>query len=359
MLNIFSKPTDANRGSIVISGLRVPREGIQNNIARIKEYYRENNFGTKSNHLLIRILQTLHVSLKHDVNKYHDLVTDQSYTMGTHFNLVSPMFKGGVQERSSFYGNGVDEIIVSVNNLVDPVVAAKNWRELEPIRVLYHPFTDLCCYLPNNLPYTEETGVAIIALDIPLLALQYRQWRLDQMRFRPEHQQSTRQFLYQYPLCNMLNSQIDIAFFNRVNSLLNDSLPGVVRRRHPLSLPDYTNKLDDCLVDLLAILIKKRTTYQNMAEMIPMLYKETFLDLLQFPDILINRQDHWAMLLAQLPYLSFLVEMGKLTKSDANRQEYNQIKRQLIRAKQDKLLEVGLPDKIAADIYEKFGELTA
>jgi hypothetical protein len=359
MLNIFTKPSDSNRGSISIPGFRVPREGLLTNISRVKEYYRENNFGTKSNHLLVRILQTLHVSLNHDVNKFHDLVTDQSYTMGSHFNLVSPMFKGGVQEKSNFYGNNVDEIIISVNNLVDPVEAANNWRTLEPLRVLYHPFTDLCCYIPNNISYTEEEGVAIIAIDIPLLAIQYRQWRLEQMRTRPENQQSMRQFLYQYPLCNMLDSHVDIAFFNRLDALLNDSSPVIQRRRHPLALPDYTSKLDDCLVDLLAILVKKRTTYQNMAEIVPMLYKESLLDVLLLPDILINRQDSWAILLAQLPYIAFLVEMGRLSKSSANKQEYNIVRRQFIRAKQDKLLEVGLPDNIANGIYAKFSELTA
>ncbi len=359
MFNLFSKPSDTDRGSISIPGLRVPREGVLSNIARVKEYYRENNFGTKSNHLLIRILQTLHVSLNQDVNKYHDLVTDQSYTLGAHFNLVSPMCKGGIQPISSFYGKKVDEIIISVNNLVDPVEAANNWRELEPIRVLYHPFTDLCCYLPNNLSYTDDAGIAIIALDIPLLALQYRQWRLEQMRTRPEAQQSMRQFLYQYPLCNMLESHMDVAFFNRLDALLNDSIPEIKRRRHPLALPDYTAKMDDCLVDTLAILIKKRTTYQNMAEQIPMICRPSLLDVLIFPDVLINRQDNWALLLAQLPYLGLLVELGRLTKSSANKQEYNIIKRQFIRAKQDKILEVGLPEELARSVYVKFDELTA
>lgn len=359
MLNIFTKPSDNDRGSISIPGFRVPREGLLSNISRVKEYYRENNFGTKSNHLLVRILQTLHVSLNHDVNKFHDLVTDQAYTMGSHFNLVSPMFKGGVQNKSNFYGDNVDEIIVSVNSLVDPVEAAINWRTLEPLRVLYHPFTDLCCYLPNNISYTDESGVAIIAIDIPLLAIQYREWRLEQMRIRPDNQQSMRQFIYQYPLCNMLDTQVDIAFFNRVDALLNDSSPPISRRRHPMTLPDYTSKLDDCLVDLLAILIKKRTTYQNMAEIIPMVCKESLLDILLLPDMLVNRQNSWALLLAQLPYLAFLVEMGRLTKSSANKQEYNIIKRQIIRARQDRILEVGLPDDLAKSMYTKFEELTA
>ena len=96
-----------------------------------------------------------------------------------------------------------------------------------------------------------------------------------------------------------------------------------------------------------------------MAEIVPMLYKESLLDVLLLPDILINRQDSWAILLAQLPYIAFLVEMGRLSKSSANKQEYNIVRRQFIRAKQDKLLEVGLPDNIANGIYAKFSELTA
>lgn len=140
------------------------------------------------------------------------------------------------------------------------------WTSWEPVRARYHVYTDMD-YYPTSIPYsggdynrrisTFKGEVNIIEVDLALLWLQWRYWKnsthskfsLTDESVGPKPMGS---FFVSYPLANMIESQMEIAYFNRMNCYFTGKEIMTSRKLHKRH--DYINtyqSIDDSIIEVL------------------------------------------------------------------------------------------------------------
>src|SRR5690606_10804628 len=83
---------------------------------------------------------------------------------------------------------------------------------IEPIKVMVHPYTDLTVVELGVMNSFKSSGggLAIVNIDIPMLAIQWAMWKSTYPNTTME------MFLTAVPLANAVKSHLDVALFNIV-----------------------------------------------------------------------------------------------------------------------------------------------
>ncbi|MFM6982754.1 MAG: hypothetical protein ACKOXF_01380, partial [Chitinophagaceae bacterium] len=263
-----------------------PRAGLKRNIARIKDYYRHNPTIVPSNHFLVRLLQSIAVPHSLNTERYYDLVLNLSDRLSSALGMTSAIHKGQLF-KNTFY-NGSSEILLAITNrTVDVEDANKNWRELAPVTVLMHPISTLDLSLPDGYEETRETGIAIISIDVPLLALQYRAFSIDQAYNADDKsaQLTIMQFIRMYVIPNMLESHLDYVIFNRLSKLFLEEDVPVFYQNHPIIISDYTNQVDSVLLRVNEYLENQINSFSKIIQTLPAVTHSDQSYLAVFPDV--------------------------------------------------------------------------
>src|SRR5690606_31898713 len=123
----------------------------------------------------------LHIPLRFDLDdsSFVKYVEDIMDPLVKTFGFVSPISRGNVFNKGVTIGNGNPEVIIAHSSpfLIDTTNG--KWRDLTPFTYLYHSRTDINLPVMNN--HMKGFAYAIGAINIPMLALQYRCWRKRQM----------------------------------------------------------------------------------------------------------------------------------------------------------------------------------
>lgn len=350
MHQLFLKRPTVVRGLFQLPAFTYIRNGLSTNLVKLVSFYRENPRAVRSDHFLVRLLQSIAVSHQHEPVYYVDLVSDIADELAMSLGMTSPLYPGRVFDPGIFYGRGTSEVLVSATVPFDAVEAAKDWEDLEPIWVLSHPKTDLNMDLPIGRSNGGNGGMAVIAINIPMLALQYRQWRAREQLLRPDNQRSLMQFLCLYPLANMLRSHLDIALFNRLRAHFHGRVPLESIRRPPLHVIRYEDKVDALLSDLVTILKRKNQYFDAVLASIPLVVENNALNRLMLPKLPPTRQVLWALTLARLDTVAFLVQLEAESNMGRNQQSINKIRRGLIQLKNDRVWQQALPRELYHEV---------
>ncbi|MBN22808.1 MAG: hypothetical protein CL678_16095 [Bdellovibrionaceae bacterium] len=353
MYNLFNDEPTINRGGFNIPQLDFVRRGLDRELYKIQTYYRERGFAVRSDHLIVRLLNTLSLQFGYDVDIYYDNVVDQAYDISRVFKLTSPL-SVGEPFSGRFYGKGYTEVMVSVIEDVDPLKAVDNWENLEPIRVIRHPQYSV---LLNPLQPSKNPGnggLVVMLIDIPLLALQYRGWRRHRDKTTPtgEPLRTVMQFVAGYVLPNMLGSHMDIAMLNRMNAALDGYDIPKEETWFPFMTVSYHDKIDRELVKLNELLLKNTTDFVGMLKNIPTFYSDNMLQAIRLPSIPPTRQVVWGLVLARLPVIAFLLRHAAVAKHYRNRNALNEIRRSLVQLGSDKTIQYALPSYLYAETVD-------
>lgn len=332
MLTLFDSPPPIKGGIIRFPEWSYVRDGMRRVVANATQYYQSNPTAVQSQNLLVRLLHSITVPHGLTTDRYYDNVDAIALNVSMALKMTSAIYKGQVFD-GVFYGQGSTELLIAHNDWFDPEMAHKHWRRLQPIKVLASPHTNLGYNIPDGRRSSSEFGTSVIAINIPLLCMQYRAFRQDEQYQAQlngnDSQRSIYQFLRMYPLTNMLISQTDVVVFNRLLARLEGAPMGESSRKHSFYITDYSQKLNQVQDKLLDSLQRNARDFYNTMRMVPLVFHDTLAEQTPWPDIAPTRQVIWALLLGRLPLMRFLFDTAKGGVHVRNKMEYSQLVREV------------------------------
>ena len=348
MYSLFSSPPRPLAGTIVSPRFKDVEAKILHDVSRVVDYYRYGTFFSKTDHLLVRLIHSMGVPLSYDLDKYYEVAAARALTTANSVGFTSSLSPGKWHD-SVFYG-GCLELIIAYSGQDNPNELVKDWRNLQAVKVVEHPVSNLGYTLPNGKMNNDEYGLAVISIDIPMLMVQYRGFVLEQYARRLEGDETilgVRDFIGKFVIPNMLHSQTDIVIFNRVFNKFYNLPQGEVIRKHPFYLSDYSELLDKGLEDIIKRITTVKMRYRDVLEHIPKVYSDYPY---KMPDIAETRQVYWALFLSRLRLMTFLFDIEGEDGRHYNQASLNELKIDLKRFKSENIFNSVLPSSISENV---------
>lgn len=275
-------------------------------IETIRQYYRRSSNVVKNTHLLVRLINAMRVPLHYGREQYYEVAFQRSKYIVSTFQLFNSEKKGIWQNGHFQYK--MRELLISHSDEVRPIHLENNWQNLEPVRYLHTPVSNMNYLLPDGQANGSEEGFSVILIDIPMLMMQWRSFYLRE-KLRAGEQGEMRgvtAFIAQYVLPNMLMSQTDHAIQNRLFNLFEGAPMGAAYRKHPFGISDYTTRLDRGLQEVIARYASLDMEYETVLKQLPFVYNHAW----TMPDMAETRQVWWVLFLTRLRIMKFLWEIG-------------------------------------------------
>lgn len=340
MQNIFNDYHVPKVGISVDPNWRYIRSGLKRNISEAILYYRSKNFSVKNNHLLVSFLRSSSVSISGTIEDFYNHHQNNGVRSSTIFNMTSSLGRGTIFN-GVFLGAGSKEIIIASDDYYNPVDLEANWEDIAAVTFLDHPKSDTSLLLANGKAYSTEEGTSVININVPALMVQYRCWLKQQKELVDlgHGAYSTSVFVHRYVLPNMLNSQLDVAIFNRLNNFINGAPIGIPKYRHAFVLVDYNDRIDKVLKAIAVKQSNKDRDFHTMMREIPLINKNNLLEFARLPENAPTRQLIWAEIVARIKYISFLIHTNPANGLKLNMGTINYIKKMFDQLENSKGLE--------------------
>ena len=363
MYRLFNTLTKSTQGIITPPLWVYVKQGLQRNLQIVTQYYRTNPMAVNSSHFLVRLLQSITIPQSMNLERYYANVDAISLKLSMAMKMTSSIFKGQLFD-GVFYGPNSLEVLIADNESFDIVEANKNWEDLCPVQVLRHPKSDLGLNLLDGTNTGSETGLAVIVINIPMLALQYRAFRYNEIYLSKsedtedgDSQKSIMQFVHMYVLPNMLYSHLDQAIFNRIDNFEKGAPLGKSKKNHPFYLTDWSSKLNQIHGILLNNLKTTKRNFFDILKTIPMVTCENAAELMIVPDLVPTRQVIWALSISRLNVLSFIFRVFEEGAGIKNQSEINYVLKQILNYRTNNLMKSILPLDVYFDIENDINEL--
>ena len=278
----------------------------------VRQYYRVNPKRVGADNFLGKLLKML--PLRWDLNDedYFHYIDDYSAGVTRAFGIVSPVHSGRVHEKGVTLGDKSNEIVVLNNGTYQSELMGSQWVKLPTYEYLYHTRTDIRAPIMNNT--TPGPGYGVGALNLPLMALQYRKW----LKLRGEGEGQTEsvfRFVGGVVLPNAVESFFDIAVFNHLNrKYMGSGIPKLVSP-HPFYVVDVERRVDQLCDNIIKDLPRRNDDIERLMWSIPMVVNPKLWDVMELPDEPVTRNNEWALAIARYPYVRFAVEAAVRTTS--------------------------------------------
>lgn len=327
MIELFRTPPTVAIGATAAPSWAYVQRGLQRNIERIQQYTRAMPKSVKSSHFLIRLLGLITVSKHLSLERYYANVDAIALHAAMSMEMTCSISQGR-EHRGIFYGPTTPEILIATDDSFNYEQAHANWEQVCAVRPLLHSKSDLGLAVPMGTKTSEEDGLAVILVNVPMLAVQYRAFLLAQQSV--EVPRTINQFLAGYVLPNMLQAHVDICVFNRAVKLSTGQTPALYPAlRYPFDLPLWHGMADVALRTSLDNAAKGSLSFIQVLSTLPAVYHPNQLKALMMPDIAPTRQCDWALVLTRLRALRWLFTFCQAELRAKNQASINQIVRAL------------------------------
>jgi hypothetical protein len=204
-------------------------------MTRVIEDWMHDNWELPGGHPLIKILNNLNAVTDDDYRAFL-LLREQVGSLAGALGFFGGTDKGRLLDKPWFFLDpNTPECVISSQFedtqkliLEQTMHEDKNyWMSWEPIRVRYHVYTDMDYWIMGkdygNEPRVpcDKDGINIIEIDMALLYMQYRYWRKSRYSKATDNEGNTYEyprtvFLTRFALANAIDSQMQVAYLNRV-----------------------------------------------------------------------------------------------------------------------------------------------
>ena len=303
-------------------------------VKEVQDYYHRQVRTVKAEHVLVRLLMSLGVPFKLPNQVYFDRVTDIAYRNAASMHIPTPISRGVIFSKNTFYGEDTFDVLAVVNEDHDDMEKLyANWKWLEAVKLYRHPLIDLSLSIPDGRQPARVMGNCCVAvIDLPLLALQYKAWMEDNLRTRPDNPLTIEHFIAMFVIPNMLPRQTNLAIANRIFAAyqLGGVLPAA-ERINPLSIPRYEHQLDTIVSEYITRMKANQVeTFDQILAAIPQVGDGDYRQLISPPDGPLTEPIGWVWLLAQLPMLEFLVKVNSESGNQRNQSYLRDIRMALL-----------------------------
>ena len=356
MFDLFTEKFSTNILPIMGALFETTKRTYLRELDKIVTYNQEANFFVENQHLLCRILETGTPPILYDIDRFMEACSARAPAMAKNFQLTGEQ-SYGIIHKGVFYGEGSSEILLSIEDYFDPREWEADWKNLVSIKVLEHCMTDLGMLVPVGKRISVETGLAVLSIDLPKLYFQYRCFLREQMKQPEGSRQDKRSFVRKYVLPHIVRTQTDIAIRNRLMNMFYDIPMGASLGRHPISVSDYTGKVDSVLRQLLPKLKGAKLLYQNTMTHIPSVTAEDGYSAELIPDLVPTAQCRWAIYLTRLGMIKFLWDLGGEEGRYANGTQIRAMQIETKRLSNDPTFISRVPKDIAYDVVIAMREI--
>lgn len=352
MYHLLEDRRTVQRGAVMVPELSYITNGMRRNLNRFTMYYQQEPRAVKSQHFLVRLIQSIHVSLSNDVFFYRQLVSEITNEVARSVGITTPLYRGKIRRGVLF--QNVNESYIATN---EPFDIDSDWRSWSPLKIHAHPFDTITPTPMNGAGIGTNEDFAVVSINIPMLAAQYRQWHYEERQVSiDESPRSVMQFVSMYPLTNILESFIDISMFNRLSKIHSERSFREIEVSNPFLLNDYRPAFDKAVGKLVEQLERKTLPYSALVQQIPNISDSSAFDVFELPKTTMTRQDEWVFMVSRLPLVKYLLSMNFVTGNRNNRQGNNHIKRILRQAKSDRIIQQSLPRQLSEIVIEDINE---
>lgn len=340
MLEIFNSQDIYGQGTLHPAGWPYVENGLKRNLEIVKNYYYIKPFAVKSNHLLVKILNTLGVPYSYNLERFTDIIDAKAFSIAMHHKMSSPIYRGNIF-RDIFYGGDIDEVLVAIDDHFDIKYVTENWKTVSAVKLIYHPKSDLNLLLPNGGYIGNESGTAVIGINIAMLAVQFRAFLTEEIKVleKGESPKTVAQFVHMFVLPNMLDSHLDIALFNRAYNLIKNQSMGLTYRKHVFYITDFTKQVDKIYSGIINYYTNSDKHYKSILKGFPVPGSGNLSDALVLPDNAPTKQSIWTNVVARLPALDFLTTIASDNGNKLDKTSNNLIERYFKLYENDKALD--------------------
>lgn len=285
------------------------KRGLQRNLQKVIAYESAYPSYIPNQHYLTRFITSFPVPKTLSLERYYANVDADGVYYSKLFGMSSSINQG-LCFKGIFYKNS-NEVIIATDGYVDYEREHKNWRNIQAIKVLASPKSDMELVSPNAQDISEETGTAVILIHIPLLMIQYRAFYLEQANRIDQNRKTASQFVSMYVLPNMLAQQADMNLFNRIYKC-HFGYPfesNAIKTSKPYSTVNYDYYIDKAIRDTLDLISKTPPRFSTALSILPSIQNQSLYDSLLLPDLIPNRSVAWAAILSRLKVIHFLIDI--------------------------------------------------
>jgi hypothetical protein len=288
-------------------------------IRDVQTYYRKRPKFVESQNLIANIIKQFVVEFRSDDLTYAKKVEDQlSKLVGT-LGLNSPVNKGKIFPGVTL-GPQTSEVVMASFERFPTEGLGRTWREMKPVRYLYHTRTDVNLPIMNNT--TPGKGYGVISVNIPMLLVQYRYWLRHQIQVNGNEVESPMRFVGGYVLPNAIESYLEISWFNRLarnaKGIPNPTYPVA----HPFYITDMSARLEQLATETNSYSDQKAIGVEALAAVVPGITQKTLFDIIRLPRDALTLQNEWAIALARFPFIQYLAQMllqgGRFDRAEMN-----------------------------------------
>jgi hypothetical protein len=155
---------------------------------------------------------------------------------------------------------------------------------------------------------TTDKGVAIIAINIPMLMAMYYCYNQEQDKI--ELNGGTRgtivQFVVGYALSGMIRSHLDNVVFNRLYNKVTGTPNVNAIRKHSFFLTDYDSALDTTAEQQVMYLKNMKNRFPGVMRATHLPISENLWEFSKLPAVPSTLQAYWALTLSRMKVLAFL-----------------------------------------------------
>jgi len=353
MYTLFTNPSKMDARVSLPSSYGYVKRGLRKNLAMVLRECRGASYAVDSAHVLVKLLMGLNVDPTLPIFEYHRKVESRAERIARANGITTPGMSGKTFTRDTFYGNNVQEVLLSVSQDIDLLSVEDSWQRLMSIKVLRHPFTGMTFEPLDGRQYTEFPTWAVIQVDLPKLAIQYRQWYLAQKRAGVDFIRTPMQFVFEFPLANAIVSHVDVALFNRLSAVAAGHKTEAFYNTWPMHLSDYDRKVDAYLTDRVAHLTQRPMVFDDMMQQVQLVALNNLQNLSTIPEVAITRQNSWAMTLWVLPIIEFLVQTDMAAGSSRNTQGASVLRKRYRELSRDRDFQTALGADKAQEILDR------
>lgn len=329
MPSLFLKYPNDSTGVVKLSQWPYIQQGMQRNVQRIQDYYSLYPHAVASEHFLVTLLGAIAVPMNMALELYYDSVDAKAMNLSMALRMSSSIAPGR-PFKGVFYGEGSTEFLLAVDDYFDYEYVHANWRTAQAIVPLLHPKSDLSLTPAFGKAYSKETGLSVIAINITMLAVQYRAFKLEQFATNPNAPMSVYQFIGGWVLPNMLKAQTDIALFNRFSRYVNKTPEGnnLSHYRHSFHVTDYTGSIDLSFKELSRNIENGARNFKTILKTIPSFFAKDMYQALLMPDVAATVQADWLLVNTRLRAIDTLLTLSGALCATANQDALNDLIRE-------------------------------
>ena len=275
-------------------------------INKLLDYYHNRDRSVPGGNLFYKLIHGLDINIYDNIGDYFKYIDRNSEYVAKTMKLTMNSAQGEVFE-NLFYRDNSYAVINYVTSEYDLYNIEKNWIHYTPLTVTYSNITDLDFYLFDKTKRTNRTIVMVTELDVNLMLLMYYCWC--KQRLAQDRSTNPGAFVYKILYPNMMVSHIDIAIFNRLMwKFYKYDLPNF-ELDHPFHVIDFTRYIDDILNNIIKDVDKGSYYAEQLIKMIPTVTHKDMLEALYINRKYPTRQSEWAIWIARLKYINFLIDI--------------------------------------------------